>query len=204
LDRFTTIEGVAAVMPGANISTDAIIPSVWAIKSGVSLGEKLFANLRYDADGIERSDFILNISPFRDAKILIAGANFGCGSSRESAVWAIKQFGIRCVIAPSFGEIFQENMFKNGLLPMVLSSREIGELEQRLSTSDVKCVVVNLEARRISVGGVEIIFEISAARRSALLEGLEDFDVVQRSIGEIAAYEKLDLTSRPWNSIAAN
>jgi 3-isopropylmalate/(R)-2-methylmalate dehydratase small subunit len=204
LDRFTTIDGVAATMPGMNISTDAIIPSVWAIKPGVDLGEKLFANLRYDADGRERSDFILNIPPFRDARILIAGANFGCGSSRESAVWAIRRFGIRCVIAPSFGEIFQENMFKNGLLPIELPAVKLAELDHLLSASRDKHAIVNLETRTITVDGGEIGFEVPAARRLALLEGLDDFDVVQRATDQIDAYERQDRLSRPWNSMVAS
>jgi 3-isopropylmalate/(R)-2-methylmalate dehydratase small subunit len=201
MEPFSIVEGAAAVMPDANISTDAIIPSVWAVKPGVNLGEKLFANLRYDADGVERRDFVLNMPPFRDAKILIAGANFGCGSSRESAVWAIKRFGIRSVIAPSFGEIFQENMFKNGLLPIALNSAKLDELRQALTASSTGRATVDLKACTIAVNDRELGFEISTARRSALLEGLEDFDIVQRSIGEIDDYERLDGRSRPWNSI---
>jgi 3-isopropylmalate/(R)-2-methylmalate dehydratase small subunit len=199
LDRFETIDGVAAVIPGTNVSTDAIIPSVWAIKPGVDLGEKLFANLRYDAEGRERDDFVLNVLPFRKSKILIAGANFGCGSSRESAVWAIKRFGILCVIAPSFGEIFRENMFKNGMLPIELTGREIENLIELLSKSNSKRMNVNLETRSIMVDEFVAHFEISIARRIALLDGLEDFDIVQQAIRRIAEYERQDKISRPWN-----
>jgi 3-isopropylmalate/(R)-2-methylmalate dehydratase small subunit len=198
LDRFETIDGVAAVIPGTNVSTDAIIPSVWAIKPGVDLGEKLFANLRYDAEGRERDDFVLNVLPFRKSKILVAGANFGCGSSRESAVWAIKRFGIGCVIAPSFGEIFQENMFKNGMLPIELTGREIENLIELLSKSNSKRMIVNLETCSIVIDNLEAHFEISTARRIALLDGLEDFDIVQQVIIRIAEYERQDKILRPW------
>src|SRR6185312_14911643 len=137
MERFVRLTGVAAIIRRPNISTDAIIPSVWAVRSDIDLGAKLFANERYDANCNERSDFVLNRQPYRNAVVLIAGANFGCGSSRETAVWALQRFGIRCIIAPSFGEIFKENMFKNGMLPIELAEETIGILCSTMNESSL-------------------------------------------------------------------
>jgi 3-isopropylmalate/(R)-2-methylmalate dehydratase small subunit len=199
MEAFTILHGVPAVLGDANISTDAIIPSVWAVTPGVDLGQKLFANWRYDESGKEVPDFILNEPPFRGASILVAGANFGCGSSREAAVWALQKFGIRCVIATSFGEIFQENMFKNGLLPITAPA----EIVQRLSD-----LVASLPGQEISVDlkdcviclsdRTEISFEISPSRRAMLIEGLDDLGLVRRAMTDIAMFEAKGRNRAPW------
>jgi 3-isopropylmalate/(R)-2-methylmalate dehydratase small subunit len=151
METFTILRGVPATLPEANISTDAIIPSVWAIKPGVDRGAKPFANWPYDENGSETPDFILNRPPFRNATILVSGANFGCGSSREAAVWALRRFGIRCVIAESFGEIFRENMYKNGMLPVALSSRALDRLSAFIADNQGVPIEIDPPSRMISV-----------------------------------------------------
>src|SRR5215468_4941873 len=128
MEKFETLTGIAAPLPYENINTDAIIPVRWIVQYGKDLGEGLFGGWRYDRQGLENPAFILNQEPFRQARILLVGPNFGCGSSREEAVWALLGFGIRCVIAPSFGDIFFGNAFKNSLLPIVLNPQSIARI----------------------------------------------------------------------------
>src|SRR4051794_25731301 len=128
MQKFTRLQGIAAPMPESNIDTDAIIPARFMRSPSTDFGKALFANFRYGEGGAERPDFVLNQDPFRKSSILVAGTNFGCGSSREAAVWALMRFGIRCVIADSYGEIFYENCFKNGLLPVILPAEECSRI----------------------------------------------------------------------------
>jgi len=199
MEVFTTVTGIAAPLMLPNINTDAMSPMIAGRSLGADLGKLLFANWRYAPDGCELADFILNKPPFRDSKILIAGPNFGCGSSRERAVWALMRFGIRCVIAPSFADIFYDNAFQNGLLPLILSPAECASLAQLVAQAPQPVVTVDLVQCRLEgpAGGV-IAFNVSAERRTALLEGLDEIEVMLRMEGDIAAYEAEDRRRRPW------
>jgi len=196
---FTTVSGIAAPLLLPNINTDAISPMIAGRSLAADLGKLLFANWRYAPDGTELPDFILNKPPFRDSKLLIAGPNFGCGSSRERAVWALMRFGIRCVIAPSFADIFYDNAFQNGLLPLILPAAEYAALAQLVAQAPRPVVTVDLVQCRLEGpdGGV-IAFNISAERRIALLEGLDEIELMLRMEGDIAAYEAEDRRRRPW------
>ncbi len=191
MQKFIRIEAVAAPLPLANVDTDMIIPAHYMkalTRSG--LGQHLFRELRYDADGRERADFILNRSPFRDAEILIAERNFGCGSSREHAVWALTDFGIRCVIAPSFGDIFAGNARKNGLLLIRLSDADCARLRQDVATSRFAPIVVDLVTQQIySATGEVTPFVIDPADRQILLQGLDDIERTMRHADAIARFE---------------
>jgi 3-isopropylmalate/(R)-2-methylmalate dehydratase small subunit len=199
MEVFTTVTGIAAPLLLPNINTDAMSPMIAGRSLAADLGKLLFANWRYAPDGSELPDFILNKPPFRDSKILIAGPNFGCGSSRERAVWALMRFGIRCVIAPSFADIFYDNAFQNGLLPLTLSAAECASLAQRVAQAPVPVVTVDLVQCRLEGpdGGI-IAFNVSAERRTALLEGLDEIEVMLRMEDDIAAYEADDRRLRPW------
>ena len=199
MKKFTREAGIAAPFPQADINTDAILPAQWMRSTSTDLGDGLFGRWRYDPKGKEVPDFILNRTPYRQAKIIVGGPNFGCGSSRESAVWALQGFGIRSVIAPSFGDIFFENSFKNGLLPIVLSEAEVGELLNFLTTTNDPSLTIDLENSRIETPqGRAIPFAISAARRTALLEGLDEIGQTLRHEAEIAAFQARDCVTRPW------
>ncbi len=200
MDKFTTLTGTAAVMPLENINTDAIIPVTWIVNYGRDLGEGLFGVWRYHADGTERTEFVLNQAPYRDACILVGGRNFGCGSSREEAVWALLGFGIRCVIAPSFGDIFYENSFKNALLPIRMAQEDIDVLMRDPAFVAGAKLVVDLETCRVSVPGGSngIAFDIDPARREALLQGFDHIDLTRQHVDEIAAFQAADKARRPW------
>jgi len=199
MEKFTRVAGVAAPFPTANIDTDAIIPAQWLRSLSADLGKGLFGGSRYDQEGNEKPDFILNRAPYRDAKIIVAGPNFGCGSSREGAVWALQRFGIRCVVAPGFSDIFFENAFKNGLLPLILPEREVQELLGFLETTNDPALTVDLERCVIETPqGRSISFTIPEARRAALLEGLDEIGQTLRHEGEIAAFQARDRDARPW------
>jgi 3-isopropylmalate/(R)-2-methylmalate dehydratase small subunit len=201
--KFTTLTAVAAPLLEANISTDAIIPSVWAITAGIDLGAKLFAHQRYDPEGRPDPDFILNIAPYDGAGILVAGPNFGCGSSREAAVWALDRFGIRCVIAPSFAEIFEENCVKNGVLPARLDRAGIDRLAAGLERSASKSLTVDLSRCEIATAdGSKVSFQIASSRRNALLLGLDDAEIIRRARPAITAFEKTQSECNPWLQIA--
>jgi 3-isopropylmalate/(R)-2-methylmalate dehydratase small subunit len=199
METFTTLRGIAAPLPLANINTDAISPSSAGMSISVDLGAMLFANWRYLSGGAENSDFVLNQPRFRQSKILVGGTNFGCGSSRERAVWALMRFGIRCVVAPSFGEIFQENCFQNGLLPVTLAAAECAALGQALADAADPTVTVDLERFSLTWPDGRISsFAISPERRTALLEGLDEIDVILRMETDIAEFQNADRTRRPW------
>lgn len=199
MQTFTTVTGIAAPLLLPNINTDAMSPMIAGRSLSADLGKLLFANWRYAPDGTELPDFILNKPPFRDSKVLIAGPNFGCGSSRERAVWALMRFGIRCVIAPSFADIFYDNAFQNGLLPLILSAAECASLAEAVAQASDPVVTVDLvQCRLAGPNGRSLTFDVPAERRTALLEGLDEIEVMLRMEGDIAAYEAEDRRRRPW------
>ena len=199
MEQFVTLQAVAAPLIEPNINTDDILPSVWVLNANTNLGEKLFANRRYEADGRETQNFVLNQEPFRGAQILLSGPNFGCGSSREAAVWALRQFGIRCIVAPSFGDIFYENCFQNGVLPILLPAERIGEIVGSLNQSQDKTLRVDLQTCRLGADDLgEIQFEVTPQRRSALLLGQDSMSQLLSWTSEVEAYEKDDRAARPW------
>ena len=197
MQAFTLLSGVAAPMPVDNIDTDAITPMAAGKSISVDLGAMLFNNARYRPDGSEDPAFVLNQPRFRHSVILVAGQNFGCGSSRERAVWALMKFGIRCVIAPSFADIFNDNAFQNGLLPVVLPAERSAALAAALLAGDA-IVTVDLQRCVVTADGVETPFEVPAERRAALLEGLDEIDVILRMGQDIDTYEQTDRQRRPW------
>lgn len=200
MDKFTELTGVAAPLPMINIDTDMIIPKQFlkTIKR-TGLGKNLFHEMRFAGDGSENPDFVLNQPAYRNASILIAGANFGCGSSREHAPWAILDFGIKCVIAPSFADIFYNNCFKNGILPIALPQEEIDKLLDDASRGSNATITIDLEAQEIRGpdGGV-IKFDIDPFRKKCLLEGLDDIGQTLEKQNSIASYEAKQQAERPW------
>ena len=200
MDKFTTLTGVAAPMPVINVDTDMIIPANYlkTIKR-TGLGAGLFSEMRFNEDGTENPDFVLNRPAYRKAQILVAGDNFGCGSSREHAPWALTDFGIRCVIAPSFADIFYNNCFKNGILPIVLPQSEIDKLLDDASRGANATITVDLEKQEIRGpdGGV-IHFDIDPFRKKCLLEGLDDIGLTLQKQDNIAAFEARLQAGRPW------
>ena len=200
MDKFNELTGVAAPLPMINVDTDMIIPKQFlkTIKR-TGLGKSLFYEMRFDTAGNENPDFVLNKVAYRNAKILIAGANFGCGSSREHAPWAIMDFGIKCVIAPSFADIFYNNCFKNGILPIALPQSEIDKLLDDASRGANATITVDLEAQEIrGPDGGTIKFELDPFRKKCLLEGLDDIGLTLQKQDNIAAYESKLQASRPW------
>src|ERR1700729_2691229 len=192
MDKFTTLTAVAAPLPIANIDTDKVIPARFlkTIKRS-GLGVHLFDTLRYDTEGKERPEFVLNQEPYRNAQIIIAHENFGCGSSREHAPWALLDFGIRCVIAPSFADIFYNNCFKNGILPIKLPQEIADKLlddAERGSNARISIDLEKLEIRGPDGGMVK--FEVDEFRRQCLLNGWDDIGLTLREDDKIAAYEK--------------
>ena len=199
MDKFTVLTGVAAPLRMINVDTDMIIPKQFlkTIKR-TGLGRNLFDEMRFDEQGNERPEFVLNREPYRHAKILVAGDNFGCGSSREHAPWALLDFGIRCVIAPSFADIFFGNTFKNGILPIALPEQQVGRLMDD-AESDNPVLTVDLERQRIARPvGEEIPFEVDAFRRDCLLRGLDDIGLTLRNAPRIDSYETRQRASQPW------
>jgi len=200
MDKFTKITGVAAPMPMINIDTDMIIPKQFlktVKRSG--LGVNLFDEMRYEDDGKEIPEFVLNQSAYRAAEILVAGENFGCGSSREHAPWAIKDFGIRCVIAPSFADIFFNNSFKNGLLPIVLPQQVVDVLMKDAGKGANARMSVDLEAQTITTSDGEVFaFEVDAFKKQCLLDGLDDIGLTLEKTASIDAFEARASTQRPW------
>ena len=200
MDKFTTLTGIAAPYPVVNIDTDMIIPKDYlkTIKR-TGLGTGLFAEARYRDDGSENPDFVLNKPAYRNAQILVAGDNFGCGSSREHAPWALLDFGIRCVISTSFADIFYNNCFKNGILPIVVKPDELEKLLDDAGRGSNATLTVDLEAQEIhGPDGGTIRFEIDAFKKHCLLNGLDDIGLTLAKAGEIDSYEKKTATSRPW------
>jgi len=198
MQPFTQLRAVAAPMPIDNIDTDAITPSAAGKSTSVDLGAMLFNNSRYHLDGGENPDFVLNVPKYRGSQILVAGRNFGCGSSRERAVWALMRFGIRCVIAPSFADIFYDNSFQNGLLPVILPESEWRTLLNSLEV-DAPIVSVDLVECKVRGPSEEFSFAIPPERRMALLEGLDEIDVILRFEKDMDAFEQRDRIQRPWN-----
>ena len=200
MQKFTTLTGVAAPLPMINIDTDKIIPKQY-LKTiqRKGLGKGLFDEMRYLGDGSENPDFVLNKPAYREAKIIIAGENFGCGSSREHAPWALLDFGITCVIAPSFADIFYNNCFKNGILPIKLPQAEIDKLLDDAGRGANAVLTVDLEKLEIRGpdGGV-IAFEIDPFRRNLLLNGLDDIGLTLQKAQKIEAFEAARKVTLPW------
>ncbi|MEM6439212.1 MAG: 3-isopropylmalate dehydratase small subunit [Pseudomonadota bacterium] len=202
MDKFTTLEGVAAPLPQINVDTDMIIPKQFlkTIKRS-GLGKNLFDEMRYEEDGSEKPDFVLNKPAYRAAKILVAGDNFGCGSSREHAPWAIADFGIRCVIAPSFADIFFNNCFKNGILPIPLPQEEVDKLMADAENGANATLTVDLESQTITrPDGSKIAFEVDPFRKRCLLDGLDDIGLTLEKEADISAFESAAAAQRPWLS----
>ena len=198
MEPFIELTAVAAILLEANINTDDILPSVWVLNADTDLGQKLFANRRYDANGHE-TNFILNRDPFRQARILIAGVNFGCGSSREAAVWALKRFGISCLIAPSFGDIFYENCFMNGILAIQVDAPTAHRIAAALQATTKYVMKVDLRNCILQVGDTPPYrFSVAAERREALLGGLDSYAQMLRWKSDIGTFEARDALERPW------
>jgi len=196
---FTSVSGVAAPLLLPNITTDAMSPTIAGRSTSADLGALLFANWRYRPDGSEIREFILNKPKFRESKILLAGPNFGCGSSRERAVWALLRFGIRVVIAPNFADIFYDNAFQNGLLPVTLPLEKYSVLADAVSQVRAPMMTVDLERNVLqSPDGREIAFEVPAERRTALLEGLDEIAVILRLQSYIDVFQTADRRDRSW------
>ena len=200
MEKYTKFTGVAAPMPLVNIDTDMIIPKVFlkTIKRS-GLGVNLFDEMRYDREGNEIADFVLNKPPYRGAQIIVAGDNFGCGSSREHAPWALKDFGIRAVVSTSFADIFFNNCFKNGILPIVLPPEDVAKLMDDAERGANAQVTIDLENQVITgPDGGEIAFEVDAFRKHCLLNGLDDIGLTLEKTDAIAAFETKAAQERPW------
>jgi 3-isopropylmalate/(R)-2-methylmalate dehydratase small subunit len=200
MDKFTTLRGVAAPLPMINVDTDMIIPKQFlkTIKR-IGLGKNLFDEMRFDESGAERPDFVLNKPAYREARFLITGENFGCGSSREHAPWALLDFGIRCIIAPSFADIFYNNCFKNGILPIVLPQEQVDLLMDDAQRGANAVVAVDLEAQQITgPDGGTISFEIDPFRKVCLLDGLDDIALTMTKSDSIERFESRHKTAQPW------
>ncbi|MDA9605205.1 3-isopropylmalate dehydratase small subunit [Alphaproteobacteria bacterium] len=197
MDKFITLKGIAAPLPIVNIDTDMIIPKQFlkTIKR-TGLGISLFYEMRYDHQGQELKDFILNTKPFNQSKILVAGDNFGCGSSREHAPWSLKDFGISCIISTSFADIFYNNCFQNGILPIVVSPENSNKLMD--FARDQKEFEIDLPSQNISVEGEKIGFDIEPYRKERLIEGLDDIGITMNYEQSITDYELLQKKNKPW------
>ena len=200
MQKFTKLTGVAAPMDAINVDTDQIIPKLHlrTIKR-TGLGKVLFDELRFNPDGTEKPEFVLNRAPYRDAEILVAGDNFGCGSSREHAPWALLDFGIRCVISTSFADIFYNNCFKNGILPITVSADELQALMADASDRENPVLTVDLHAQEITrPNGAVVRFQIDEFRRECLLDGLDDIGLTMQKVEMIDAFEKAQRERQPW------
>ena len=200
MDKFTKLTGIAAPMPLVNIDTDMIIPKQFLKtiqRSG--LGKNLFDEMRYTQDGAEIPDFVLNKPAYRNAQIIVAGDNFGCGSSREHAPWALLDFGIRCVISTSFADIFFNNCFKNGILPIVLPQAAVDVLMKDAEKGENARMTVDLESQTVTTSdGQSFGFEVDAFRKHCLLNGLDDIGLTLEKAASIDAFEAKNATLRPW------
>ena len=197
MKKFISIKSIPAYLPIVNIDTDMIIPKQFlkTIKR-TGLGKNLFFEMRYDQSGKEINDFILNKSPYDNSKILIAGKNFGCGSSREHAPWALMDFGITCVISSSYADIFYNNCFKNGILPITISEEQIKEISEYSKRKEE--ISVNLPDQTINFGNKEIKFEIDQFKKKCLIEGLDDIALSLEKSEKIITYENKMKISKPW------
>ena len=200
MDKFTTLTGIAAPMPLVNIDTDMIIPKQFLKtiqRSG--LGKNLFDEMRYDREGNEVADFVLNQPAYRKAEILVAGDNFGCGSSREHAPWALLDFGIRCVISTSFADIFFNNCFKNGILPIILPQEQVDVLMADARKGANARVTVDLEAQTVTTSdGQSFSFAVDPHRKHCLLNGLDDIGLTLEKAAAIDSFEARNAALRPW------
>ena len=197
MKKFTSLKSIPAYLPIVNIDTDMIIPKQFlkTIKR-TGLGKNLFHEMRYDDDGKNIDNFILNKSPYNNSKILIAGNNFGCGSSREHAPWALLDFGITCVISSSYADIFYNNCFKNGILPIILDEEKIKELAEYSKRKEE--IEINLEKQEIKYGNKVIKFEVDAFKKKCLIEGLDDIALSMEKISQIDNFEKKLIKDKPW------
>ena len=200
MDKFTTLTGIAAPLDLINVDTDMIIPKQFlkTIKRE-GLGANLFDEMRFDREGNENPDFVLNQPAYREAEILVSGDNFGCGSSREHAPWAIKDFGIRCVIAPSFADIFYNNCFKNGILPIPLPQEQVDILMKDAEKGANARMTVDLEKQEITTSEGQVIpFEVDAFKKHCLLNGLDDIGLTMEKAAAIDSFEANQGAQRPW------
>ncbi|CUH98657.1 3-isopropylmalate dehydratase small subunit [Leisingera aquaemixtae] len=200
MEKFTKIQGVAAPMPLVNIDTDMIIPKVF-LKSiqRTGFGKNLFDEMRYNRDGTEIEDFVLNKPQYRNAEILIAGDNFGCGSSREHAPWAIADFGIKCIVSTSFADIFFNNSFKNGILPIVLPQEQVDILMADAEKGENARMTVDLEAQEITTSDGDVIkFDVDPFKKHCLLNGLDDIGLTLEKADSIKTFEAKAAQERPW------
>ena len=197
MQKFITLKSIPAYLPIVNIDTDMIIPKQFlkTIKR-TGLGKNLFFEMRYDDNGKKINDFILNQDPFSNSKILIAGKNFGCGSSREHAPWALLDFGITCVISSSFADIFYSNCFKNGILPIIIDEEKIKELSEYANRKEE--ISVDLIEEKIVYGNNEIKFKIDSFKKKCLLEGLDDIALSLKKSDKIKNFEQKLKSSKPW------
>ena len=197
MNKFISIKSVPAYLPIVNIDTDMIIPKQFlkTIKR-TGLGKNLFFEMRYDQSGKEIDDFILNNSPYNNSKILIAGKNFGCGSSREHAPWALMDFGITCVISSSYADIFYNNCFKNGILPIKIDETIVIELAEYSKRHEQ--IEINLEKQEIRHGNKVTKFEIDTFKKKCLMEGLDDIALSMEKLNKIDEYEKNLVSTKPW------
>ncbi len=197
---FTTLSGPAAALKMINVDTDQIIPKQYlSAITRAGLGKGLFHDFRYDPDGREKPEFVLNREPYRSAKFLITGENFGCGSSREHAPWSLEDFGIRCVIAPGFADIFFNNCVKNGVLLIVMEEAKVNELMALAENPQACEMSVDLEAQTITLAdGASVAFEIESFRKHRLLNGLDDIEITLQKEAEIGAFEAKQKANLPW------
>ena len=197
MDKFNTLKGIPAHLSMINVDTDMIIPKQFlkTIKR-TGLGKSLFYEMRYDENGKKIKEFVLNKEPYNNSSILLAGKNFGCGSSREHAPWALLDFGIKCVIAPSFADIFYNNCFKNGMLPIVLDEKKIEELVQYSKRKDN--IEINLTEQQITFGNKRIEFEIDLFKKECLINGLDDIALSLEKSEKISSFENKLEKNKPW------
>ena len=200
MEKFTRLTGVAAPMDAINIDTDQIIPKLHlrTIKR-TGLGKVVFDELRFNPDGTEKPEFILNQEPYRNAEVLVAGDNFGCGSSREHAPWALLDFGIRCVVSTSFADIFYNNCFKNGILPVTVAADELEALMADASDRENPVLTVDLHTQEITrPNGAVVSFKVDEFRRDCLLGGLDDIGLTMQKVDRIDAFEAAQREQQPW------
>jgi len=197
MEKFNILKSVPANLPMMNVDTDMIIPKQFlkTIKRS-GLGKSLFFEMRYDEQGKKVNDFVLNTEPYDKSSILLAGKNFGCGSSREHAPWALLDFGIKCVISPSFADIFYNNCFKNGMLPIVLDQKQIKELIEYSKRKEA--IEIDLSEQKIKLGNKIISFEVDAFKKKCLLDGLDDIALSLEKSNKITSYEKNIQKTKPW------
>jgi 3-isopropylmalate/(R)-2-methylmalate dehydratase small subunit len=199
MEKFTRLTATACPIDATNLNTDQLLPArylKWPRSAG--LGQMLLQDLRFDADGTEKPEFPLNLPAWRDAKIIVGGRNFGCGSSREAAVYALYDYGIRCVIAPSYGDIFSANAVQNGLLTAIVSEDDAAALMDALRRAPTQPLTVDLEQQTISCGERRCAFAIDPVRRTRLLNGWDDAALTESHRDRIAAFKSMDRQRRPW------